>query len=143
MQVAPPPLPLSPKPEVRLLILGALSIAYGVLAGGLWSLMALYWLSRGFQGNLFDLGTGLMIILAIASIVQLASGIGLLLQQPWSIRLTYGSCAALLIASSLGFALNLCLDGEVVAIPIIPFVWAVVLNFTLRGSRLAKSLRKK
>lgn len=139
----PPPLTQPSRIEVRVIILGALSIAYGVILGGLSSLMVLVWLSRGFHGNLFDLGTGLMVILAIASVGKIPSGIGLLLHHAWAIRLTYGICAALLICSSLGMALNLCLDNEVVAIPIIPFLWSIALNFVLRSSKLAKSLRDK
>ena len=136
-----PAIPPSFRTETRVFVLGILSVLYGVFVGGLWSLMALFWVSQGFHGNLFDLGTGLMAILAVGSGTQILSGIGLLLQQPWAVRLTYGICAALLICSALGLALNLCLDSEVVAIPIVPLVWSIVLNFVLRSRKLAKSLR--
>jgi hypothetical protein len=131
---------LRPRTEIRVFVQGVLSILYDVILGGVWSLMEIAWLSRGFQGNLFDLGTGLMGLLAIASGAQIATGIGLSRNQRWAVPVTYGICVTLLLYSALGMALNLCLDNEVVAIPITSFLWSIVLNFVPRPRNLAKSL---
>lgn len=133
----------APKPEARVLLLGSLSTVYGVLFGLLYSVMTVIYVRHGAQGNLYDVATGLAAVLALTSCLSIPIGIGLVRQQKWSVRGSFGICIGLLVTSGLGFVLNVVLDSPTTVLPIAPFTWAIVLNFVLRPSQLAKSLRVK
>jgi hypothetical protein len=132
--------PLAPVREIRIYVLGVISILYGVTMGLLLAYLTLVYLSFGIQGNLYDVGTGMVILLGLVTSFSVPAGIGLIFREKWAVLLSYGIAAGILVLSGLGFVLNVTLDRPVVPLPFIPFFWAIGLNFTLRSSQLAKSI---
>jgi hypothetical protein len=129
-----------PRPEIRLYVLGVISIVYGVLMGLLLAFCTLKYLSFGVQGNLYDVGTGMAALLGLITALSIPAGIGLIFHEKWAVRLSSGIAIGILVLSGLGFVLNITLDYPIIPLPFIPFLWAIGLNFALRTSRLAKSL---
>ena len=86
-----------PPREIRLYVLGAISIVYGVFMGLFLALCTLKYLSFGVQGNLYDVGTGMAALLCFITALSIPAGIGLIFHEKWAVKLSYGIAIGILV----------------------------------------------